>query len=116
LTTDGRVYAIGRNTCLGLPNEPSYIISPTELPITNVADVSTSEGKTLVLTSNNILYGVGVNSNFALGFNILEPKIKELTQIPPSNYNYEKIVAVAPAYSYSVVATEQSNLYVFGQK
>jgi hypothetical protein len=74
-----------------------------------------SEGKTLVLTSNNILYGVGVNK-FALGFDNLEPKIKELTQIPPSNYNYEKIVAVAPAFSCSVVATEQSNLYVLGQK
>lgn len=118
LTTDGRVYVFGQNISyqLGLPNESEHIITPKELPITNVADVSTSNRKTLVLTSDNILYGVGVNSYRALSFPSSESKIKELTQIQPLHYNHEKIVATAPAYSFSVVATEQSNLYVFGQK
>lgn len=118
LTTDGRVFALGVNVNyhLGLLTEDELISTPTELPISDIADVSTSDRKTLLLTNNNILYGVGVNDYTALGLEGGGRIISEITQLPFENYNNEKIVATAPAYSFSVVATEKSNLFVFGQK
>ena len=116
LTREGRVFALGQNVsnCLGVEGES--IDTPTELPISHVTDVGTSDSKTLLITEDNILYGCGGNDYTALGLQGHGSVIRKLTVVPSRVFNHEKVLLVAPAYSFSIVVTEQSKMYLLGQK
>lgn len=116
LTREGRVFALGTNVNCCMGGEGDDITTPKELKISNVIDVATSDNKTLLVTKDNVLYGCGGNDYTALGLQGKGSVIRTLTVVPSRVYNNEKILFVAPAYSFSIVVTEESNMFLLGQK
>jgi alpha-tubulin suppressor-like RCC1 family protein len=114
LTTDGNVYALGRN------KEFQFGISgdckiPTRLSVTDVLDIGFRH-RLLVLQRGNVLLGCGSNANFALGFVTSQSPIRELTELPKHVYRNENVLFVASGHSFSVIVTAENNLYMMGQK
>jgi alpha-tubulin suppressor-like RCC1 family protein len=116
LTTDSQVFALGTNECsqLGLPYSEQTLHEPTLVPIENITDITLKHERSLFLCENNALYGSGENEKFALGLN--EEQIYTLTKVPSENYQSEKILFVTTAYSFSIIVTDNHNLFVFGNK
>jgi hypothetical protein len=111
-----QVYVLGNNERQQLGFADKQILIPQLIPIQNVVDATINELKTLLVTENNDLFAMGNYSYMALGFkptDLLgqaEPRL-----VPPDRYANEKILFVAPAFSFSCVVTDKS-LFVMGQK
>jgi alpha-tubulin suppressor-like RCC1 family protein len=114
LTTDGNVYALGRNSNnqFGLPGTDYPL--PTLLPIQNVFDLDLKRCRSIFICNDNALYGCGDNTKYALG--IVGERVEQITRISSQNYQDEKVLFVTTAYSFSIVVTDNKNLFLFGNK
>ena len=116
VTQDKQVYVLGNNDLQQLGFLDPIIQTPLLLPIQNVVEIATNEQKTLIVTENNDLFVMGKHAYNALGFKsediISQP---EPRLVPPDRYANEKILFVAPAFSFSCIVTDRS-LFVMGQK
>jgi alpha-tubulin suppressor-like RCC1 family protein len=116
LSTDGCVFALGKSgPYFGIPEQQLFMDEPIQLNIQNATDIYHAEQKSLILTNDNTLYVMGIGSLMNLGFK--ESKHFDTpTAVPKENYEYEKILFVGTAYSFSVIVTSNKNLFLFGQK
>jgi alpha-tubulin suppressor-like RCC1 family protein len=111
LTNNGDVYGLGINK-LAQIDEDSTTISQVE--ISNATDIAVML-KVLILREDNVLLGCGRNANHALGFEHTY-NVENLTVIPSTVYNNEKILFVGAGRAFSLVITARSNVYLMGQK
>lgn len=117
LTTNGDVYGMGINEYSQLGLDEVCYDKPIQLDIKDATDIAVRH-KILILRGDNVLFGCGRNRNSALGIqaNNFNDIITKLTEIPSTIYDNEKILFVATAHSFCIIVTENSKLFLTGQK
>ncbi len=114
LTQEKQVFVLGKNNRKQLGVKQENVSTPTKLDLENVIDVGTNEGKTLFIVEGNKLYGCGSNGYNALGLDDTTMDTS-IVEIPSTRYENEKLLFVAPAFSFSILITDKS-LFILGQK
>lgn len=90
-------------------------LSKNFTPSYYIKKISTGEGHTFILMSDNTLFCFGFNSNGQLGISSINKHIIYPTIVDPENYENEKIIDVVCGYYHSIILTESRNIYVSGR-
>ena len=122
LTTHGRIFAFGNNSCgqLGLGhtnviNRPTLAQIPGLLQDETIRNISTGYYHTLVLTTHNHIFSFGDNEHGQLGLGYTGEKVytPSLVQLPL--LEGETIRSLSAGSYYTIVLSSQDRIFAFGQ-